>query len=83
MYQDYRYVGLQCVRIIVVGVTMYQDFSCGGLQYIRIIVVVFTPIFMSLCFVFLQGIFGDMSLHLAFVSTHHAPNKSINLIALA
>ena len=32
MYQDYRYVGLQCVRIIVVGVTMYQDFSCGGLQ---------------------------------------------------
>ena len=33
MYQDYSYVGLQCIRIIVVGVTMYQDYSCGGGGY--------------------------------------------------
>ena len=39
MCQDYSCVGLQCIRIIVVGVTMYQDYSCGGLQCVRIIAV--------------------------------------------
>ena len=39
MCQDYSCGGLQCIRIIVVGVTMYQDYSCGGLQCVRIIFV--------------------------------------------
>ena len=39
MYQDYSCGGLQCVRIIVVGVTMYQDYSFGRLQCVRIIIV--------------------------------------------